>query len=113
MLETLNKFKGKNFDVIYFVSGDKRGSLDVYGNYYGDEVEKLKETELGNNFHIILFKEDDKGELYNTDMFEAILTDPLEYISQLIPSGWLGVILKKTTTSNTITQILFDKLTEK
>jgi hypothetical protein len=112
MLESLNKFKGKNFDVLYCVSTDNRG-VDVYGNYYEGEVTRLDESELGSNYHIILFKEDTKGQLYNADMFEAILIDPLEYLSGLLPQGWFGVFFKKTTASGTIVKVLFDKLTEK
>jgi hypothetical protein len=112
MIESLKKLKQKNFDVIYCVSTDKNG-VDVYGNYYGGEVIRLDESQLGSKYHIILFKEDRKGELYNVDMFEAILIDPLEYLSGLLPQGWFGVFFKKTTVSGTIAKVLFDKLTEK
>jgi hypothetical protein len=112
MLESLRKLKEKNFDVIYCVSTDKNG-VDVYGNHYTDEVTRIEGSELGSKYHIILFKEDKKGELYDADMFEAILADPLEYLSGLLPQGWFAVFFKKTTTSGTIAKVLFDKLNTK
>jgi hypothetical protein len=43
-------------------------------------------------------------------MFDAIFSDPLEYMSGLIPSGIFGIMARKTTTSNNFIQKTFDKL---
>ena len=112
MLKFLSDFKDKKFDVIYCVSSND-GGVDFYGHYYKGDVTRTEETEFGSKYHIILYKEDSKGLLYNVDMFEAILTDPLEYLSGLLPSGWFGVFFKKTTVSDTIAQLTFDEMTKK
>jgi hypothetical protein len=44
------------------------------------------------------------------DSIEAILSDPLEYISGLIPSGFYGIIAKRTTTSEKIINKLLDNM---
>jgi hypothetical protein len=57
----------------------------------------------------VLFKENDEGFVENFDDSEAILTDPLEYVSMLIPQGWYGVVCKKTTTSDVVIDDIVDK----
>lgn len=68
-------------------------------------------NELGKEYHVILFKENVDG-IYNVDQFDAIFTEPLEYMSTLIPDNWYGVLAKKTTTSESFMKKVFDKLQE-
>jgi len=38
--------------------------------------------------------------------------DPYEYISNLLPQEWFGMVVRKTTTSGAFVQRIFDKLQE-
>jgi hypothetical protein len=60
----------------------------------------------------MLFKQDDEGNPVDPDLFEAILTEPLEYVSRMITCDFYGLVAKKTTTSNEFIQNTFDKLKE-
>jgi hypothetical protein len=112
MLEFLQDLKNEDFDIIHFISGDKKDTLDVRTNLYKESSESVEVTELGKKYHIILFKEDEKGMVINPDKFEAILIDPLEYISELIPQYWFGIIARKTAKSGKFIDNLFDKMME-
>lgn len=81
-------------------------------NCYKDGGTKIGGSELGDNFDIILFKEDMDGKLIEPDRFEAILMEPLEYISNMIKSDWYGIVARKTTTSQKFVDAIFDKLIE-
>jgi hypothetical protein len=112
MLDFLRELKNENFDIIHFISGDEKDTLDVRTNLYKDSAESIETTSLGNKYHIILFRENDKGIVINPDKFEAILLDPLEYISELIPQRWYGIIARKTKSSGKFIDNLFDNMME-
>ena len=66
-------------------------------------------SDLGKKYHIILFQSHKTEDKYiNFDSFEAILIDPLEYISELISTGFCGIIARKTTTSVKLIDKLLD-----
>jgi hypothetical protein len=75
----------------------------------GDDVDMC---DMGNMYHIVLFKQDNEGYPIDPDLFEAILIEPLEYISRVIKCDFYGVVAKKTTTSSDFIQNMFDKLKE-
>lgn len=112
MLEFLQDLKNENFDIIHFISGEQKDTLDIRTNLYKDNDESIENSSLGNKYHIILFREDDTGMVINPDKFEAILLDPLEYISELIPQRWYGIIARKTKKSGKFIDNLFDKMME-
>jgi len=112
MLEFLRSISKQPYDTITFISGDKKDSLEVMANCYKDIGTKLGGSELGDTFDIILFREDEDGKLIDPDRFEAILMEPLEYISTLIKGDWYGIIARKTTTSQKFVDAIFDKLIE-
>jgi len=101
MLEFLKEFEGEEYDAIFFLPGEKPGHLHLEGSKYRIAGDKLNTSDfgLGDMYHIIIFKEDDKGNVKNFDSFEGILGSPLEYISVMIKMNWFGVVCKKTTTS--------------
>jgi len=112
MLEFLRSISKEPYDTITFISGDKKDSLEVMTNCYRDSGTKLGGSELGDTFDIILFREDVDGKLIEPDKFEAILMEPLEYISTLIKGDWYGIVARKTTTSQKFVNEIFDKLIE-
>ena len=97
MLPILHEIKNKPYDCLYFLP-TKNNNVHIESAIYKDPGEKIGGSDMGDLYHIILFKEDDSMSHY--DKFEAILACPLEYMSNLLPSGWYGVLAKKTTTSD-------------
>ena len=87
----------KTFDVMFFIPHEEdEGKIRILTNKYKDPGEPIGGNSIGPEYHIMLFKE---GEEENLDVFDAILGDPREYVSQLIPQDWYGIIARKTTTS--------------
>ena len=112
MLEFLRSISERPYDTITFISGDKKDSLEVMANCYKDSGTKLGGSKLGDTFDIIVFREDSDGKPVEPDRFEAVLLEPLEYISSLIKGDWYGVVARKTTTSQKFVDAIFDKLIE-
>jgi hypothetical protein len=108
---TTKEFAEKNYDVCYFVSGPKETAI-LQGNYYVEDKEFIESSSLGLKYHIVIFKEDEKGNLYDADKFEAILIAPVEYMSRMIKNGWFSIVAKKTSDSHKFIEDLFDNLKE-
>lgn len=104
MLDSLKYLKNHSFDVLTFLEGEEDSQIKVELNSYTTPGEKVGGNQVGELYDIILFQdhEEDVEKFDKLDHFVAILGDPLEYISQLIPSGWYGIIARKTTTSEEI-----------
>ena len=112
MLEFLKTLNDADYDTYLFLPGEEENKIHVQGSMYKDPGTKLGGSMLGDCYHIILFKEDDEGAVIKLDLFEAILSAPLEYISMLMPDDWYGIICKKTTTSQPYVQKTFDNIKE-
>ena len=110
MLDFLKGFNKDEHDAIFFIPGPKKDSIQIEGATYKEPGEKVGGSAMGDSYHVILFKEADDGELVDIDQFEAIFVDPLEYMSELIPQNWFGIMAKRTTTSNNFIQNTFAKL---
>jgi len=112
MLDYLQPIKNKDFDFLTFLEGDVKNSIEIQGIEYRNRGEPIEDSPIGKKYHIILFRDDKednkKYDIDSMDHFEAILSDPLEYISSLIPSGFYGIIAKKTTTSAPIVHKMLD-----
>jgi hypothetical protein len=111
MLEYLKPFKEANPDAFYFLPGENN-KIVLESLTYKDFGDKIGGSKLGDEYHIILFKEDAEGNMSGLEMFDAVLVSPYEYISRMMPEGWLGLIAKKTTTSYDFVKNTFDKLSE-
>jgi hypothetical protein len=113
MLDFLKPWRNEKYDFMTFTEGKKEDTIDIFGHEYTDSGEPLKASAMGECYHIILFRSHKTEDRYtDLDSFEAILSDPLEYMSGLIPQGWYGVIAKKTTTSEPIITRLLAKCRE-
>jgi hypothetical protein len=112
MLDSLKQFKDEDYDSILFMPTEEENQVHFQVSKYKEPGIKLDGSTIGDCYHIILFKEDEEGLVINLDMFEAILMAPLEYISQLLPDEWFGIICKKTTTSEKYVLETFDNLKE-
>ena len=103
--------KDKNLDFYtFFPKEDSPKEVIIRGLQYKVKGELLDASEIGDCYHILLFKEKEDSTTEHLDYYDAILIDPLEYMSSLIPQGWFGMIGKKTTTSTAIFDDTFDKL---
>jgi len=110
MLEYLKDVAKTDYDTVFFVPGPKEDSIEIEGSQYKDRGVKIGGNDIGDEFHIILFKETEDGEICHLDKFDAILGEPMEYISRLIPQNWYGIVARKTTTSGKFVDNLFDNL---
>jgi hypothetical protein len=113
MLEALKQFKHETFDALYFIPADDDDTLKVELNTYKDPGKDVGGNEIGKCYHIVLWQHDeDDGSVKELDTFDAILADPLTYISQLIPCNWYGIIARTTTTSKNFIDPLLAKMRE-
>ena len=114
MLGNIKQLKEAKFDFLTFLEGDKEGSISIMGSDYNDPGEKVGGSSMGDSYHIILFRDHktEKDKYDDLDKFEAILCDPLEYVSGLIKGGWFGIIARRTTTSENIINKLVAKFEE-
>jgi hypothetical protein len=99
MLGYLEDIEG--FDALFFLPQEDEDEIRIVANKYKNPGEVVEGNAIGPWWHILLFKcNEETGAVENLDTFDAIFSDPREYISTLIPCGFYGVVAKKTTTSN-------------
>ena len=110
MLDYLKTLKDDEHDAYFFLPGPKEDMIHLEGASYRDAGESVGGSKLGHEYHVILFKEAEDGQLVDVDMFDAVFVDPLEYMSGLLPSKIFGIMARKTTTSNNFIQNTFAKL---
>jgi hypothetical protein len=84
-----------NVDGVSFIPGDADGNLDIRGFVYNKKT-KYVEHSIGTDFHILLYRCNADGLVFDIDLFDAILTGPDVYITNIIKSGFFGIVLKKT-----------------
>ena len=109
MLDFLKQV-GRDYDALFFIPHEDEDKMQIETKKFAEQSEKIGGSELGDCYHILLFKTEEDGTPKHLEMFDAILSKPLEYISELIPCDWYGVICKKTTSSSTYMNSIFDNL---
>lgn len=100
MLEILREFKDETYDALLFMPlGNDTLSIETFS--YQERGKSIIESAMGYlTYHIFLFKiHDDIQEVFDIEDFEAVLLDPLEYLSTIIPLDIFGMVMTKTTTS--------------
>ena len=114
MLDFLRPMKNEHFDFLTFLAGEQKNSIHIEGTEYKNPGQKVGGNDLGDAYHVVLFRDHktDKNKYDDLDTFDAILCDPFEYISGLIPAGFYGIIARKTTTSQEIIKKLLDNVKE-
>ena len=103
MKEFLQIFKGKDFDGLNFYRNEEC-LHEVSGFEYKNPAEKVGGTDMGDLYHIIIFQEDPPK---MPEKFEAILISPLHYVSRMMEDGFLGIVSKVTTESQTTVETMF------
>ena len=109
MSESWQALKTEPFDGINFYRNDD-GDLEICGFQYKDPGEKISENSNGDMYDIIIFPEDPPK---MPEKFQAILTSPIDYISNMLDNGFLGLVAKTTTTSAEFVNDAFDTLSER
>ncbi len=109
MREFLRTLKNENFDGLNFYRNHK-GDLEVDGFSYKNPGEKLVGSEMGDLYDIIIFPEDPPK---MPERFKAVLISPLDYISRMIDTGFLGVVAKATTTSDAVLEDVFEHMSSR
>ena len=105
MLDFLKVLTEEEFDAYFFLPGPKKDTVHIEGATYKNPGIKVGGSDLGDEYHVILFKDNTEDDvLDNVDRFDAVFAAPLEYISELIPAHWFGVLARKTTTSSAFIQ---------
>lgn len=110
MLDFLKDLNSFDYDSLLFMPGPEKDSIKVEGHNYKDPGETIIESTMGFTYHIILFKETTEGKICHEDLFDAVLIEPLEYMSRMISDDWYGMVARKTTTSYKFVKDAFDKL---
>jgi hypothetical protein len=108
MKEIINEIMCRKVDGICFNPTNDEGDVAFSGFTY-DKKSKYEVGNLGHRYHILLYKLCDEGFVIKLDLFEATLTDPSIYISNLIKCGFYGVVLKKTKRSVKIAKDLYNQ----
>jgi hypothetical protein len=98
-LEITNEYDGFYFQP----TKDEEG---VEFNYFKfnedkDRGDKVEISEMGDKYHIILWKSSENGLPFIDDNYEAILIEPVVYAQHLVSGAipMYGVIVRKTTES--------------
>ena len=89
----------ETFDGFWFLPCDEEGlnlSFFTFKDEFGGGT-PIGGNQLGDNYHLAFFKENEEGMPEFDDAFEAILGDPESYIKNLVGAGLYGCVVRKTT----------------
>jgi hypothetical protein len=89
----------ETFDGFWFLPCDEEGlnlSFFTFKDEYGGGT-PIGGNQIGDNYHLAFFKENEEGLPEFDDAFEAILGDPESYIKNLVGAGLYGCVVRKTT----------------
>lgn len=109
MSESWQALKTEPFDGINFYRNDD-GDLEISAFQYRMPGEKIPGNSSGDLYDIIIFPEDPPK---MPEKFQAILISPIDYITNMLDNGFLGLVAKTTTTSNEFITEAFDALSER
>jgi hypothetical protein len=89
----------ETFDGFWFLPCDEEGlnlSFFTFKDEYGGGT-PIGGNQLGDNYHLAFFKENEEGMPEFDEAFEAIIGDPQSYIKNLVGAGLYGCVVRKTT----------------
>jgi hypothetical protein len=92
--------KPNEYDGFFIMPGDEEGEVELrYFTFKEDFGESIDNTQVGNMYHVALFKDNETDMEFN-DCFEAIFADPVVYATNLAASNLYGTFVRKTAKSN-------------
>lgn len=96
MNESFLRLKTEEYDGInFYINEDGNVEVDVFT--YNTPSEKLKGSDMGDLYDIIIFPEEPPK---MPERFSAVLSSPTHYVTRMIEDGFLGVVARKTTNSD-------------
>ena len=75
---------------------------------YKEPGQSVGGSKLGHNYEIVFLEHGEHGDMIIEDSFDAILSDPVVYLENLIKCGFYGIIGRKTTTSDIFFESIFE-----
>lgn len=103
----INSVNGTTYDGVFFFPAVNEEGDDVmafnFWSFNGKYANKksIEDTEVGNKFFVVFFKQDEEDGFVIDDTFEAIFADPKVYLEGLVGSNLFGVLCRKTSNSHT------------
>lgn len=99
-------------DVLMFLPPtEKESTIAFQMMHYTDNSTPVGGTALGDLYDIILFKmHKGGGGIKDPDRFDAILIEPIQYVTRLIDDDFFGIVAKVTTNSRKHITKLYDSL---
>jgi len=107
--EILKEIFADNVDGVSFIPNGSVEDVNIKGFCY-NKKSKYEKYDIGHVYHILIYKCNDDGTITNLDNFEAVLTDPYVYVSNLIACDFFGVVSKKTKKSKTFIKEIFNQM---
>jgi len=90
-----------SYDGVYFHPTMDDGGLEMaFFKANTDLGEPVEGSAVGDIFHFAFFKFDEGGRPVFDETFEAVLGDPMKYLTGLVGSGLFGCLLRKTEKSH-------------
>lgn len=77
------------------VAEDEDGIEFRFIKYKNDLGAPIEFTEIGEKYHVAFFKQDENGDYQFYETFEAIFSDPLTYVRNLVGCNLYGTMVKK------------------
>jgi hypothetical protein len=112
MIEIPKALKDEPFDTFFFLPGEKEDQIHLESAVYKEPGDKVGGSVMGDGYHIIIFREAEDGELVDVEQFNAVLVDPMTYITRMLNIDWFGIVARMTTTSEKFIKDTFDKMTK-
>ena len=115
-LEDINMIREFLMDIF---SNEKNDGVSFYHTKTGDLIINsvryitnsiYKKSNEQQYYHILLYKINDKQEVTECDLFDAILLDPGVYIRNMIRCKWFGFVGKVTENSPNDIQELYTQI---
>lgn len=90
------------YDGVYFhPSEDDNGGLEMaFFKTDMDLGKPIESSEIGDMFHFVFFKMDEEGLPRFDETFDAVLGDPMKYLTGLVGAGVFGCLLRKSEKSH-------------
>ena len=109
MNELLQTLETNGYDGLNFYFDDEDGEVVVAGFTFKVPGEKLPGSSLGDLYDIIIMS-DTRPNL--PERFKAILISPVDYVKRMLGDGFVGILSKATTTSDSFMNDAFAAMTE-
>lgn len=89
------------YDGVYFHPSEDDSGLEMaFFKAETDLGSPIESTEIGDMFHFMFFRMDENGLPKFDETFDAVLGDPMKYLTGLVGSGLFGCLLRKTERSH-------------